>query len=68
MKDEECYVDTLELKSCPHNYVFLSHCVECKFKILLEFVKNQAKKSCCNVCECNSCNAVKVLREIGEAE
>lgn len=33
---------------------------------LLEFVKSLTKKSCCNSCECISCDAIELLREIGE--
>lgn len=37
-----------------------------KYPRLLEFVKRVHKQSCCNVCECVPCDALDVLREIGE--
>jgi len=36
-----------------------------KYEKLLDFVKSILARSCCNVCECISCDASKVLREIG---
>lgn len=41
---------------------------EMKFKYdkLLEFAKHAAKNSCCLVCSCLACDALTVLRQIGE--
>ena len=36
------------------------------YKKLLNFVNNVAKSSCCNVCGCHSCEAFRVLKEMGE--
>ena len=33
---------------------------------MLEFIIWTSKTSCCNACECISCEATKVLREIGK--
>jgi hypothetical protein len=38
------------------------------FNKLLAFVKAHAAKGCCFMCECKSCNAVALLKEIGEIE
>jgi len=35
---------------------------------LLEFVKSISKNSCCINCQCLACDALELLREIGEAE
>jgi hypothetical protein len=37
-----------------------------RYEILLSFVKSLTKRSCCNVCECMSCDALEVLRNIKE--
>lgn len=37
-----------------------------KYQKLLEFVKSVKNQSCCNVCDCRSCDALKLLRDIGE--
>lgn len=36
-----------------------------RYEVLLEFVKWVSSRGCCNVCSCMSCEAVKVLRELG---
>ena len=40
---------------------------EAKYKKLLEFARNCLNQSCCIVCNCMKCDALEVLREIGEA-
>ncbi len=38
-----------------------------KYEKLLSFVHSLTKRSCCNVCNsCLSCDALFILREIGE--
>lgn len=40
--------------------------LEEKYKYLLNFAEWTAIQSCCHRCECISCEAVAVLRKIGE--
>lgn len=39
-----------------------------KYVLLVDFLKDLSKSGCCNVCQCKSCDALKLLREIGESE
>ncbi len=38
-----------------------------KYEKLLEFVKKVKSQPCCMICNCLSCDAEKILREMGEA-
>lgn len=38
------------------------------YQVMLEFIKSLKNRGCCAMCECISCDALQVLREIGEAE
>lgn len=40
--------------------------LEEKYKYLLNFAEWVKKQSCCPMCECIPCEAVSVLRKIGE--
>lgn len=40
--------------------------LEEKYKYLLNFAQWVKKQSCCPMCECIPCEAVSVLRKIGE--
>ena len=39
-----------------------------KYNKLVDFVKKASKSSCCLLCECLSCEAVKLLRGFGESD
>ena len=39
-----------------------------KYEKLLAFAKEASKQSCCYACECISCMAIEVLREIEESK
>ena len=44
----------------------IHHELQRKYKELLEFTIWASKQSCCNVCDCRPCEAISVLRKIGE--
>lgn len=37
-----------------------------RYEKLLEFTQWASKQPCCNVCDCRPCEALSVLRKIGE--
>jgi hypothetical protein len=70
--------DTADVKTCPHNFIFLSQCIECKYLKLLEFVKRcaEGEKYINDLCEKYDIDnnkftrdekALYLLKEMGES-
>jgi hypothetical protein len=36
------------------------------YALVVDFLKELTTRSCCNVCQCMSCDALQILRKIGE--
>jgi len=62
-KDHEYY---LEVKTKTDELIKLNEIDTDNYHKVIQFLKSLSYRSCCNVCECVSCDATEMLRKLGE--